>query len=478
MDKVNKRKIFILLISTFLLIYIMTMIYQIKKPLPEGLSYEGKIHNATEEDIRFLFDLTYKDGKEIKVDQQIFKQVFNAINEAEQFIVLDFFLYNGYYDKELNFPPLSETLTHKLIEKKRKNPNMPIVLITDEINTSYNSHKNEQFEKLKEAGIQIVFSDLDKLRDSIPLYSAFWRMFFKPFGQEGQGWLPNMMANQAPDMTLRSYLKLFNIKANHRKTVVTDKTALVLSGNPHDASAYHSNIAFELKGPIIRDLLASEQAVASYSNGPQLPSASSVEKPEGDHTVQLLTEGKVLKHVLQEINETKAGDELWLGMFYIAERKVIDAIYSASERGVNIKMILDPNENAFGNKKSGLPNRPVAREFNEKSSGKINIRWYNTTNEQYHPKLMYIRKQNQAVIIGGSTNFTARNLDDLNLETNVKISAPLNSSITRETNDYFNKLWNNENGDFTLGFDKYQDTLTPLQRIIYAIQKTTRFTTF
>lgn len=391
--KINKRKVLVVPISLFLVIYIGTIVYHENKKLPDGISYEGKVHYLSDDDASFLYDLTYTDGKVMKREQQLFDRIFKAIEEAEQFIVLDLFLYNDYYDKELNFPKLSAELTNKLIAKKSKNPEIEIILISDEINTSYGSHQNWQFEKMKENGIDVLLTDVDSLRDSNPLYSAIWRIFIKWLGQAGTASVPNAMANQAPNMTLRSYLKLMNVKANHRKTVATDKTAIILSGNPHDASANHSNIGFQLNGPIIADLLKSEQAAANLAGGKRLPTYDGNKTElEGPLAAQLITEGKVLKAVLDEMESTEEGDEIWLAMFYLAERKIIDSLLAANDRGVNIKIILDPNENAFGAKKTGLPNRPVARELDQKTKSGIKIRWYNTTEEQYHPKLLYIKK--------------------------------------------------------------------------------------
>ena len=47
---------------------------------------------------------------------------------------------------------------------------------------------------------------------------------------EKTGSIANAMSSKAPKMTLASYIALLNVKANHRKTVVTDKEALVSSG--------------------------------------------------------------------------------------------------------------------------------------------------------------------------------------------------------------------------------------------------------
>lgn len=477
--RMSKKKRWLMgFLVLFLCVFFSIIYYESTKPLPKGIPYEGKVHNVPAESISFLYDLTYKDGDHEKNDQHMFDAVFKAIEEAEDFIVLDFFLYNDYYDHDQEFPPLSSTLTEKLIAKKKEDPNIPIVLITDEINTSYHSHQNWQFEELKKNGIDVLITDVDPLRDSNPIYSALWRMFFQWFGQKGEGIFPNAMADQAPNMTARSYLKLLNIKANHRKTVATDKTSIVLSGNPHDASAFHSNIGFQIDGPMVQDLLESEQAASNLAGGEKLPRYKGNEYSSGDHKVQLITEGKVLEKTLTSIKATDKGDELWLAMFYLAERKVIDALLDADSRGVKVRLIMDPNENAFGSEKTGLPNKPVAQELHEKSDGRIKIRWYNTGQEQYHTKLLYIRKKDNALITGGSTNFTARNLDNYNLETNVYIEAPANSPLVKEMDKYFIRQWTNEDGEFTVDVKENLSPLTFGQQVVYILQKVFNFTTF
>lgn len=289
---------------------------------------------------------------------------------------------------------------------------MPIFFITDEVNTNYNSAPNPLLENMKRAGIQVVQTDVDPLRDSTPIYSAVWRTFFQWFGQQGTGWIPNLMASDGPDVTARSYLKLLNVKANHRKLVANEQTALISTGNVHDASAYHSNVALEVKGPIIGDILQTEQAVLDFSGGGQLPAYTPQAEPKvpsnkDSYRIKYLTEGKVYTSVLDGIGQTKKGDSIHMGMFYLADRKVLNSLLDASARGVNIQLLLDPNENAFGQEKIGIPNRPVAQELSDKSGGNIQIRWYHTTHEQFHTKLIYIAKaQGEHIIWGGSTNLT------------------------------------------------------------------------
>ncbi|WP_079509078.1 phospholipase D family protein [Mesobacillus jeotgali] len=470
----KRKRLMILLILG--LMVLSTAYYHTHKDLPPGLSYEGDVHRV--KDIRFFYDLTYEDDDgEKKIEHQIFDTVLNRIGEAEEFIVLDMFLFNGYYNDDLGYPEISQNISDKLIAQKKKHENLKIVFITDEINLTYGSHKSKLLKDLRENDIEVVFTELDPLRDSNPLYSAVWRLFFQWFGESGEGWVPNPMAKNAPDVTLRSYLELLNLKANHRKVFVTEKTAIIASANPHDASGFHSNIAFETKGNIIGDILKSEQAIANFSGGSQLPEFKPV-KEKGAIEVQVLTEGKILKHVLSELKKSGKGDHVWIGMFYLAERTVIDEIDKAADRGAKINIILDPNKNAFGNQKTGLPNIPVSAEIKNLGSENIEVKWYNTGEEQYHTKMIYFDREKKDVILGGSANFTRRNLDDLNLETNIKVNAPSDSKVTKDVDQYFKRIWNNESAIYTHDYEKNKDKMTPFKYIIYWIQRILWFTSY
>ncbi|MDQ0244932.1 phosphatidylserine/phosphatidylglycerophosphate/cardiolipin synthase-like enzyme [Bacillus fengqiuensis] len=470
-----QKKRFIIIIALIFSLSL-TIIYHSYKPLPQGTSYEGDIHRV--ENIQFLYDLTYQKGQRKIHERMIFGQISKAIEEADKFIVLDMFLFNSYTDSGTAYPPITAQLTEQIIKKKRQNPSMPIVFLTDEINTTYGSHSTKELNKLKQNGIEIVITNLEKLRDSNPLYSSVWRLFFQWFGQAGDGWIPNPMAKEAPKVTARSYLKLLNVKANHRKVIATDKTTIISSANPHDESGFHSNVAFQVNGNIIRDVLESEQAVADFSEGTELPSYKAGAKEQGNISVQLLTERKILKHILQTLQQARAGDQIWIAMFYLADRQIINGLVEASKKGADIRLILDPNANAFGREKIGLPNRPVAAELVEDSGKRIAIRWYNTHKEQFHPKMMMLVGKRETTIISGSANFTERNLDNYNLETNLKITAPNQAQVSQDVLHYFMRLWNNTDGIFTLPLRSYEDETTPSKRVLYAFQKLFKFTTY
>lgn len=479
-SRLHKAVITALLLTLWL---IAVMLYHMLKPLPPGISYESPLYHTDE--VKFWTDLTYtgEDGQPVH-EQQIYKRIGQIIDESRQFLVIDMFLFNDYTHKDQKFPTVSRDITKQLIQHKKSNPHMEIVFITDEVNTNYGSAPNPLLESMKAAGITVVMTDVDKLRDSTPLYSAVWRTFFQWFGQSGTGTLPNLMANNGPSITVRSYLKLLNVKANHRKVVVSEKTALITSANIHDASAYHSNIAIEAGGDIIKDVLAAEQAAVDLSEGFKLPEyrpqttayAGASQKSIG---IRYLTEGKVYKYVLESIQQAEPGDVLWMGMFYLAEGKVMDELTLAAARGVDVRLILDPNQNAFGRDKIGIPNRPAAADLLQSSNHSIAIRWYNTGEEQYHTKLLYIAKPNgKSIIIGGSTNFTPRNLKDYNLENNMWVEVPQDHLLKRQLDDYFDRLWTNRDAEFTLDFSAYDEKSTWIKDIVFRLQKILGFTTF
>lgn len=468
--------------SLILLFIIPIIIYfGFKTKTPKGTSYEGAIRKDS--NIEFLYDLNYeKNGENIK-KQEIFKEQLSLIEEAEDFIILDLFLFNDDYNRStgIEYPDLSEQLTDKLIQKKKANPTMKILFITDEINNFYGVYQSEYIDRLKENDIDLVITDLEKISDSNPVYAGLWRTTFKWFGTDGRGWLPNPFSPDSPKVTLRGYLKLLNFKANHRKVILSEKSGIITSMNPHDASGHHSNIAFKVEGSILKDIVQSELSVAEFSGYENIDlfQTLDIDKSSIDNSIhaQLITESKIRDAILEAIKNTKEDNEIYLGMFYLAHRDIINELIQASNRGVDIKLVLDPNKDAFGMKKNGIPNRQVAHEIAKKTSKDNLIRWYDTDGEQFHTKLILINQEDKSLIIGGSANFTRRNLDDFNLENNLFIQAPRNSGIVRDVNDYFKRIWNNQNGSYTVDYEEYKNE-SFFKTIIYRFQEWSGLSTF
>ncbi len=426
--------------------------YHSYKPLPAGLAMEGNAEPLIAP--KLLIDRTTHFGDEApRLEHEIFDEVLAMIDQARSFILVDMFLFNSTHQEGTQPRPLAQQLTNALIQQKEAFPDIQIVVISDPINTVYGGAQSPEFSALRAAGIPVIETDLTRLRDSNPIWSSLWRLCCQWFkNQPDSGWLPNPIGGE--QVTLRSYLTLLNFKANHRKVLVTDTNgtyrALVTSANPHDGSSHHSNIGISFEGPAVNDILHSEKAVIALSGGDigpvenALTSVEEKEPPLSDATVQVLTESAIRDAGLEMIQTAQAGDRLDMAMFYLSHREIIKALIQAKRRGVYLRILLDANHDAFGREKSGIPNRQAALDLNESN---VPVRWCNTRGEQCHSKLLIRQDQDGgAQMLLGSANFTRRNLDDLNLETNVRLMTSTSHPIIQQADLFFEAQWNNGPG--------------------------------
>jgi phosphatidylserine/phosphatidylglycerophosphate/cardiolipin synthase-like enzyme len=146
--------------------------------------------------------------------------------------------------------------------------------------------------------------------------------------------------------------------------------ALVTSANPHDGSSAHTNVGALFDGPAARAVLETERAVVAFSGGAAIPAdlpetaaAPLSPAPSDALRIQVVTEEKIADAAEAMIDAAGAGDALDLVMFYLADRPIVRALKAAARRGVDLRVVLDPNKDAFGRKKNGMPNRQVAREL-------------------------------------------------------------------------------------------------------------------
>ncbi len=441
--------------------YLASAIFQAYKPLPEGLNASMPLR--TSDQIRFLADYTYTDAQgKRQQQQQIFDEAMKMIAESKRLVVMDMFLFNDYVGESKQLQrPLSMQITQALVVQKQLHPDMSVVVITDPINSVYGGQTVKNLSQLRAAGVSVVETNLLPLRASNPLWSGFWFICCQWVGNNPEGgWLPNALGTDK--VTLRSYLNLLNFKANHRKTLIADSDAgwqaLVTSANPHDASSAHDNVALQFSGQAALDLLETERAVANFSSTdiPMVLIGSGVPTSAHSDQLQVLTEAKIRDALLTSLDTAVKGDHVDVAVFYLSHRGIINALKNAHAKGVNVRVILDPNEDAFGHKKNGIPNRQVAKELNEAG---IPVRWCDTHGEQCHTKMLIKQAASgDAELILGSANYTRRNLDNLNLETDVRVVATKQSEVIQQANRYFDRVWSNRNGDhFTVAYDKYKD---------------------
>ena len=454
-----------------------TALYHAWKPLPPGLSVETRARGARE--VHFLADLTSVDPEGVRqMDQTIFDEIFEIIRGARRRIVLDLFLFNDFQGTQReDHRALCAELTAALLERKRAIPEIEIVLISDPINLVYGGISSPHFEKLREAGVSIVITDLDALRDSNWLYSSIWRWLVRPLGRGGAGLFKNPFGGDP--VSLRTDLRVLNFKANHRKTVVADSpsgwTALVTSANPHDASSAHGNLAIRFDGQAVADLLETERAVVAFSGGAVPEPIDQVESVPGPLKISILTEARIAAAIERTLAQTAAGDEVAVAMFYLSDRAIIGRLIEAHDRGASVRILLDPNKEAFGRQRNGVPNRPVAAEL--RAAG-IPVRWCDTHGEQCHAKMVIVRLANESILIAGSANLTRRNLRDLNLETNVLIRGGFGVPVMREAWSYFDRVWSNEpDRRYSVDYEVYADE-SLIKKWLYRVSEATGIGTF
>jgi len=430
-----------------------------RRRLPEGLSFAGRPQPA--DAVEFLADTTWVDEAGVRhVEQRIFDAVFDMIRSARRLVLLDMFLYN---DFQGSMPErtrmLSGELTDVLLAKKRELPGIRIVVITDPINVVYGSVVSQQFERLREAAIEVVITDLARLADSNIPYSPLWRLLVKPFGTAPGQMLRNPF-DENGRVSLRSYLYGLNFRANHRKLIIADAgqdwSALVTSANPHDASSAHHNVAIRYRGRAVADLLETENAVLRFSGGSPVDQPMQIEGRQATATVAVLTERAIKDAALDLIDTAGPGERVDLATFYLSDRAVIASIKRAARRGAALRILLDPSKDAFGYPKNGIPNQPVAAELHREG---IPVRWVHTHGEQCHVKML-IRTDGsgEGALLLGSANLTRRNLDDFNLETNVLVRVPPSHACLSDACRQFELLWNNEPGRlFSVSYEHYRD---------------------
>ena len=476
------------------------------KPLPEGLHVHGDAVAVDSTSLRFLTDETSASfygerGTRAGIPDATLELVANA----RDFLVLDYFLFNsqpgpaGELRHEGGIRPVAGDLQRALLALRAAQPQLPILVIVDPINSYYRrSRLPPELNALARAGIDVVMTKLDPLRDSNPVYSTTWRMLLGWWLKAtNRGRWPNALDGAGPTVSFGALSRIPHFKANHRKVAITGDgegslLGIISSGNPHDASSAHSNVALRLRGEALRPLLHSELAIARMSGwqpraanaalaaiAGKAPQAAATGVPAGDSSVRVLTEGAIRDALLQELGATGQGDAIDIAQFYFSDRLVISALLDAAGRGAAVRVLLDPNKDAFGFEKSGIPNREVASELMVASDGGVRVRWYRTHGEQFHAKLATIRRGGRMWLLLGSANFTRRNLGDFNLEADVAVDTPVDGALARSVQEWFDRLWSNRPGtrEYTADAELYVEP-SQWRYWIYRFMEATGLSTF
>lgn len=447
-----------------------------EKSLPDGMDLASPAFAFDE--ARLLVDRTVWDPEngEHRLEHENFDALLQMVADAEEFLLLDFFLWHPWRGKlgsDHELRPLAAELAEALRAKRREHPDLPILVLTDPINRLYGRHAPEYFDRLTEAGIPVVFTDLSELPDSNWLYAPqarFWSRFLNGDG-EGKRVLPNPLDPEGGRLTVGEASRLLYFKANHRKVAVAGGAdgpdLFVSSFNPADGSANHSNLGVRVRGGVAAYAADAELTVAEWSAGAdgqvhggrrelalrtiekirqRLPALDSLEREhsavaEGPR-VSWRSEAAIREEIVKRLDRAGEADRVDVAIFYLSDRKVIRALKEAARRGAALRLLMDANRDAFGRKKIGIPNRPVAAELMDLAEEhEVTVRWAVTHGEQFHPKVLRIQGADTDLLFLGSANWTRRNLANLNLEANVLFEDA--GALAAEFDEYFDSVWNN-----------------------------------
>jgi PLD-like domain len=486
--RLRKRHV---LLFALLALWFSTAWWHTHKPLPPGLDVRGEWVPVDSASLQLLTDVTAVNNfGEPSSQQSIHAATLQLVHDAQDFLVLDYFLFNaqggpaGPMRYERNLRPVAMELREALRALRHAQPELPILVNVDPINDYYRGSAPAELAALEQEGIDIVVTRLNPLRDSNPIYSTSWRLalgwWLKP-GVNGR-W-SNPLDAAGPDLSLSALTRIPHFKANHRKLALTGDgkgslVGIIGSANPHDGSSAHSNVALRLQGEALRPLLESELTIARWSGWrgakrfDALAAAAAANNSAQTNNqaptnttanttarARIATESAIRSQLLAAIADARVDAAIDIAQFYLSDRLVIEALLAAAQRGVAIRVLLDPNKDAFGFEKSGLPNREVASELATASDGAIRLRWYRTHGEQFHCKLAAIWQGDRLWLTLGSANFTRRNLGDYNLEANVFVDAPRSSALAAGVQRWFDMLWENRPGstEYSADAEVYAD---------------------
>ena len=275
----RKRRLGRLFFYGFLALWLLVALWNLFKPLPDGVSVRGEIVDTPLTELQFLADVTGADvfGAPV-VRQQIFDAVLALVGDAREYLVLDFFLFNSQRGAPIDAKPhreLSVELRDALLARKRAMPELHILVIADPINDVYGALPSRDLAALRGAGIDVVTADLDALAR----FEPYLLRLLAPHHElvvgrrlAGTPAFRNPLDAGPERVSFGAWARLLNFKANHRKVIIGDDgkggiTGIVTSANPHDASSLHSNVGIKLSGAALSPLLESELALAATRAG-------------------------------------------------------------------------------------------------------------------------------------------------------------------------------------------------------------------
>ena len=115
--------------------------WQSVKPLPQGTHVAGAVCPVAASQVSFIADITAADAYgHLVVSQGIFDEVLKVVRGARHFIVLDYALLGAAAGAQPQ-RHLAAELTDALLEARRAQPDLRVLLVTDPVNERYGASR-------------------------------------------------------------------------------------------------------------------------------------------------------------------------------------------------------------------------------------------------------------------------------------------------------------------------------------------------
>lgn len=234
---------------------------------------------------------------------------------------------------------------------------------------------------------------------------------------------------------LKNYVKY---QLMHAKYIVVDgKKAIVSSLNWSNRAFKNVDCGLYLEGPVVDDLEKEFWFLFKRSGGKDYDYIPRAEVAGNSKASLLIADKKISKDsyraaIYRAVSNAK--NNIFISAFVLSDPYLIKLLLDAKNRGVSIKVILDPNKSdTYDN-----PNYQTAKILKD---NKISYRWFKPNSysdvefNMLHTKLMIVDNE----VILGSGNFSHKGLDvnhEVGLITN-------DQNVLKQAVDFFNNVWKN-----------------------------------
>ena len=446
-------------LKLLLIIYVFVFAYEWWRPLPEGMTRESATYTVPDKGVRFFADIDKKDKKgdltEVRAIEARYREL---LKKAEHMVLMG----------EMYVPEAgSSSVTTLLNNKHLTDKHVAIALLTDRMSTRYGGISSEALDAQRKAGTLVIETDMNAMHDSNLLYSSFWRPFFSWWGNSPKGgWLSDPIGQSTGKFTLRSWLTFLNAKMNKSHFIFvdapngkTEKLPVLFASS--DISAPRGSTgatALEVDDKIWAELSRSAGLIAAISaSGLPSFSGTDIDDASGTLRARMLDVTHAHEQIIAHIKNLQQTDQLSIAMRFVSDRDVVSALKDAANRNVNIRVILDPNEEYFGHKLHGMPNRPVAKEFTSNISGGVEVRWCDPRKLPCESRMMLGKSASSTFLMVGGADLTSRDIGGYNIATEVLVESSHDFTASRDAQVYFDKMWMNDGGDYTVPYERFAD---------------------